>query len=275
MQLRQTETLCLHNHHHAGIRHIHAHLYNSCRHEQLGLAAGKALHLLILLGRLHLAVNLAHAIVREHPLQFLITSLQVLQVHLLALLYQRIDHIDLPSLRYLAAYALIEAQFLLLILVDCHYRLASRGQFVYHAHVQIPIDSHSQGAGNRCRRHYQHMRRVLILCPQFGSLSNAKAMLLVYNGKSEIMELHRVLDDGMRAYQYIHAAIQQSLHHLLALFAFHYACQQFHSHGQVAEKVAYSGKMLLRQYLRRCHHHGLETVIHRYQHGHQRHESLA
>ena len=100
-------------------------------------------------------------------------------------------------------------------------------------------------------------------------------MLLVNYGKSQIAELHVVLYHGMGAYQNIHVAANQSLHHLLAPLALDYSCKQFHTHVKVMQEFFYRGKVLLCQYLGRSHHHSLEAVVYGYQHRHECHERLA
>ena len=50
MQLGETEALGIQYHHHRGIRHVHAHLYDGGGNENLRLALHEKLHLLFLLG---------------------------------------------------------------------------------------------------------------------------------------------------------------------------------------------------------------------------------
>ena len=54
------------------------------------------------------------------------------------------------------------------------------------------------------------MRRILSLAPKLGTLSHAKAVLLVDNGQPEVMELHGVFDEGMGSHNDMDASVVQS-----------------------------------------------------------------
>ena len=98
VQLRQAKPFGILDDHHRSVRHIHAHLDDRGRHHDLRLVAKKTLHLFLLLRRFHLAMHLADAAVRKSFTDMQVPFFQVFDVHLFALLNQRIDDVDLPSL---------------------------------------------------------------------------------------------------------------------------------------------------------------------------------
>ena len=155
------------------------------------------------------------------------------------------------------------------------YGLASRRQLVNDAHVEVAVNGHGECAryGRGC--HDQHMRRLVTLSPQLGTLCHAEAVLLVDDGQSEVGKLHRVFDDGMCADKNLHIAAHQTFEHLAAALALDDAREQFHAYGHVAEKVANGGEVLLCQDLCGCHDAGLIAVVDRQEHGHEGHERLA
>ena len=149
---------------------------------------------------------------------------------------------------------------LVVILVKGLYGLASRRQLVNDAHVEVAVYGHGECAryGRGC--HDQHMRRLVTLSPQLGTLCHAKAVLLVDDGESEVGKLYRVFDDGMCADKNFHVAAHQTFEHLAAALALDDAREQFHAYWHVAEKVANGGEVLLCQDLRGCHDAGLIAV---------------
>ena len=100
-------------------------------------------------------------------------------------------------------------------------------------------------------------------------------MLFVNHHHAEACELHGVLNDSVRADKNLYFASQESVEHLLAFFAFHNACQQFHPYGHVAQEISDGLQMLFGQYLGGCHDTGLVTVVQCDEHRHEGHECLA
>ena len=87
-------------------------------------------------------MNLAEAEFRKGLLQRLITFLQILQVHLLTLLDEREDDVNLSAQLYLATDALVETRQLVVELMQGSYGLSARRQLVYYAHIQVAINGH-------------------------------------------------------------------------------------------------------------------------------------
>ena len=110
-------------------------------------------------------MNLAEAEFRKGLLQRLITFLQILQVHLLTLLDEREDDVNLSAQLYLVTDALVETRQLVVELMKGSYGLSAWRQLVYYAYIQVSINGHGEGARDRGGCHYQHMRRIGTLCP--------------------------------------------------------------------------------------------------------------
>ena len=65
MQLRQPEALGIFDYHYRGVGHVDAHFDYRGGYQNACLAGGKALHLLVFVGGLHLAVHETNAVVAE------------------------------------------------------------------------------------------------------------------------------------------------------------------------------------------------------------------
>ncbi len=173
-------------------------------------------------------MNLAQLEFRERLFQRLVTFFQVLQVALLALLDEREDDIYLSAEINLVADALVEAGELGIKLMQGLYRLSARWQFINHAHVQVAINGHGEGARDRSGSHHEDMRWILALAPQFGSLCHTKAMLLIDDGNAQSLEHHRVFQYGMGADQNLDIAGSQVGKNLFSFLSFHDAREQFY-----------------------------------------------
>ena len=160
MQLAEAEALGALYYHHAGVGHVHPDFDNRRGNQYLGPSRGKCSHIEVLdFGGL-LPVDYRHFVVGvgETFKYFLITHLQVVEVHLLAFEYKWIHHEYLAPQRYLLAHEIIYAAFLGVGYHRRLHRLAPGRHLVYHRYVQIPVKGHGQGSGDRGCRHYQHVR---------------------------------------------------------------------------------------------------------------------
>ena len=108
MQLAQSEPLSLQDDHHGSVGYVDTYLYHGGSHQNLRLATHELLHLCLLVGRLHLAVYFAESELWEHLCQHLKAVFQVLQVNLLAFLYQWEYDVHLAPLVDLLPYTVIE-----------------------------------------------------------------------------------------------------------------------------------------------------------------------
>ena len=142
VQLCQSESFGILNHHHRGIRHIHAHL-NDCRgHEDIYLSTHETLHHGIFLRRFHLAVHLGNLQVWEDFAELRVAVLEVLHIYLLALFDEWIDHIHLPSLLDFRTDTSVQRLWLLCPEVSCLYGLAAGRQLVDNADVEVAVERH-------------------------------------------------------------------------------------------------------------------------------------
>ena len=108
VQLGKAETLGFEDDHYGGVGHVDTYLNDGGGNEYLCLATDKLLHLGFLVGRLHLAMNLAEAELREYLGECGKAVFQVFEVYLLTLLDEGEDDIYLTSLIYLVADAVVE-----------------------------------------------------------------------------------------------------------------------------------------------------------------------
>ena len=129
-------------------------------------------------------MHLADLVVGEGLADFLKPCLQIFQVHPLGLLDQGIDDVDLTSEFQFTMHQLVDTWTVGIEHVDGANRLASRGEFVNDAHIEVAIKGHCQGTWNGGGSHHQHMRRHIVLHPEFGSLCHTKPMLFVNDHKS-------------------------------------------------------------------------------------------
>ena len=231
---------------------------------------------MVFFGGFHAAMHHGHVIVREHVLDLFKTLFQSMQVKFLVFLDERIDDISLTALFQLPSHKLIHLEAVGLMPEDGCHRLASRRQLVNDRDVQVAIDRHGQRPGDWGGCHDQHMgRRRAVLAPQAGTLRHAKAVLLVDDGEAKIMELHRVLDEGMGAYQYLQLTVHQCLVDGSALA---FACRARQEGDLHANGIGHrfdGFQMLSCQDLGGCHNAGLITVIQCDESGHKGDNRLA
>ena len=88
-------------------------------------------------------------------------------------------------------------------------RLAARRKLVDYRLLEVSVEAHGQGAGNRRGRHYQHVRRRVVFGLQPCPLGYSKAMLFVDHRQPKVVKQHRVFDQGVRSDQQVQAALGQ------------------------------------------------------------------
>ena len=152
---------------------------------------------------------------------------------------------------------------------------ATRWEFVDHTHVEVAIERHGEGARDGGGGHHQYMGRVLTLAPEFGALGDTEAVLLIDDDHTQTGKLHRILDDGMGAYEDVDRTVQESVEHFLSPLAFHNACEQGYPYIHIFQEAHDGLQMLLGEDLRGCHDTGLIAVVDGDEHRHQGDERLA
>ena len=234
----------------------------------------ESLHLLFLLTGFHTSVDLTEPELGEGLFQYLVAILQILQVALLRLLDEREDDIHLASFPDLLTDAVVEGGHAGIENMGGPDGFATWWEFVDHTHVEVAIERHGEGTRDRGGGHHQYMGRVLTLAPEFGALGDTETVLFIDHHHAESGKLHRVLDDGMGAYEDMDRTVQESVKHFLTPFAFHDTREQGHAYGHVFQEAHDGLQMLFGEDLRGCHDTGLIAVVDGNKHRHQCHQCL-
>ena len=177
----------------------------------------------------------ADGILRKDFTNGMVTVLEILQIHLLALLDKGINNIDLPPRFYLATHKLIERSTLRIVTVLGSNGLAAWRQLVDDGDVKVAIERHCEGTGNGRGCHHQHVGEEIVLAPEFGTLGYAEAVLLIDNDKAEGSETHRILQHGVRSNEEIDATVLKATKDRSPALALDAACEQFHTDGKPFE----------------------------------------
>lgn len=119
------------------------------------------------------------------------------------------------------------------------------------------------------------MWRSGVFLPKAGTLGHTEAVLFVDHHKSEIVELHIVLDHGVRAYEYVQRAVGQLRVYQFAFLLAGRAGEQFHVYPDRCRHLRYGVEVLRCEYFGRSHQAGLCAVVDGYEHAQQGHECLA
>ena len=103
----------------------------------------------------------------------------------------------------------------------------------------------------------------VILGPEAGALVYTKAVLLVYDGKTELMELDPLLNEGVGSNYNVQRALLQLLEYLASLFGLCAAGQKCNLYICSLEELLNTCKMLVCKHFSWRHDTGLVTVIYR------------
>ena len=275
VQLREPEAFGVLDHHHARVRHVDADLHDRRRDEQLQLARRERLHHPLLAVALQPAVQQADAVLRKHFLREVIGHLGGrLQVDLLGLFDQRIDHVGLTAQVQLLAHELMDVVATALRLRRGLDRLASRRRVANDRDVEIAVQGQRERARNRRRRHHQHVRPQA-LRPERRPLQHAEPMLLVDDHQTELLEPDVALDQRVGPDHEVQRARLDFRQLRLARGGAGGAGQQRDAKPRRLQQPRDVHEMLLRQDLGRRHERHLQAVLHRDQRRQQRDDRLA
>ncbi len=117
VQLREAEAFGVLDDHDAGVGDVDADLDDGGGDHDLRLAVEEALHLAILVGSLHAAVDHAHLVFGKVLADGLIALLQCQQVEFLVLLYEGVDDVYLSALAQLTVHEGVERGALVVVAV--------------------------------------------------------------------------------------------------------------------------------------------------------------
>src|SRR5262249_22626661 len=275
MQLRQAEALGVFDQHDRGVRHVHADLDNSRRHQNLNLIRAECLHYALFLGGLHLSMQQADVEFREDFLaQVLVHLGRVPQIELFGLLDDRIDDVSLAALFDLVADELVN---LLAPVFAAHVRRNGRAagrHFVDDRDFEVAVNGHRKAARDRRSRHYQDVG-VDAAPSKLGALQHAEAMLFVDHREAELSELNRILNQRVSADDQVDVARSDGLLHLALLFRLETPREQFDAVRRQAEPAPNVAGVLFGQNFRRRHQRRLVAVLDRDDHRLNRDNRLA
>ena len=203
MELGQTEAFCTFDDHHRGVGYVHADFYDRGGHEDVRLAVGEELHveslvLVFLLSVHHCRDELRRLEIVNYRT---VSLLEILVVECFGFFDKGIYDECLTALADFAFDEVVHPVTLSFSYVDCLYRLAARGKFVYHGYVQVTVQGHGQCTRNGCGRHDEDVRRLGCFESQSCPLVHTETVLLVDDYESEAGKDDVVLYDRVGAYQ--------------------------------------------------------------------------
>ena len=135
---------------------------------------------------------------------FFITAFEVFVVYLVIYENHRINHECLTAFRDFVFHKIVELEFFTLRYLYGLDRFSARRHLVDYRHVQVAVKGHGKCAWNRCGGHHENMRRQSVagFSPKSCPLVHAETMLLVDDGKSEVMEHYRIFQQCMGSDDY-------------------------------------------------------------------------
>ena len=189
MELGESETFRVFNHHNRGVGNIDAHFDDNRGNQHLDLIVIKTFHNPVFFLLFHGPVQQRGLNAFEPSAQFLIQLFRRFHIQRFRFVDERRYHIGLPSFLKFLFHKIITGVSLTLINgAGCNF-LPSRRKLVNDGNIQISIQDHRQGPWNRCRGHNQHMG-VFPFFGKSGPLVDAEPVLLVGNDKPQFVKDH-------------------------------------------------------------------------------------
>src|SRR3954452_3116979 len=199
VELGETETLGLLDEHQGGVAYVHADFDDRGGHEDLDRALLKLLHGRFLLVGGEAAVHEADGDVREDlAREVLVHLLRGLHGLCLGFLDDGVDDVGLAALVDLLlheAVGLLNAVGGVVLGLD---RLPAGRELVDYGDVEVTVEGHGEGAGDRGGGHDEDVGGDALL-DEAEALEDAKAVLLVNDGEAELVKADVLFEDGMGA----------------------------------------------------------------------------
>ena len=276
VELGEAEVLCLQDHHHGGVRHVHADLDDGRGNQHVDLPGGEVLHHLVLVGGIHLAVQHRHAAAG----QFLGGDAVAPLLHTGVALNAGRDHVGLTAGLDLLAHALPGAPHPAVFIGGHHHSLdvsAAAGLADQRDGGQVSEHRHAHGARDRGGGHDHHVRGGIHRrgFPQLVALLHAEAVLLVDDHHAQAVELHRVLDHRVRAHHNVGLAGDQIQQRALLVGLLLATDQHGYPHVGVLQHLHQAAGVLHGQDFRRRDKGALVAGVHGPEHADQGHHRLA
>ncbi len=270
VQLRQPEPLGMVDHHHAGLRHVHADLHHGCGNQQPDLSRREIRQRRIAHRRILLPMRQSdHS--AEPGTQLGEPGLGGGDVQQLVLVHHRTHPVDPSAGLQLAGQGVQHVRHRRQRVQRGADGLPPRRLFGQAADIHLAPVGQQQGTGNRRRGHHQHIR-AFALGAQGQALIDAEAVLLVDHRQRQIVIGHRVLEQRMGAHHDRDRPIRQPAQQFCPFASLHRPGQHRHRHRTDPRQHA---MVLLHQHLGRRHQGRLRPGLHRPQHRHHGHQRLA
>ena len=207
VQLRQTQLIRVFNDQRIHVRNIDAGFDDCCADQNLNLPVCHRLHDIRKLLLIHLSVR--------HGDRYISQPVLELRRALVDRFHAVVKVIDLPAARKLSADCLVQNPVAVLQHEGLH-RIAVVRRLLDGRHVAKPRQRHIERPGNRRRRKRQHVHAARnFLQPLL--VAHAEALLLVHNQKPQILEMHVLLQQLVRADDQVNLARRQLLQRLFHL----------------------------------------------------------
>ena len=188
---------------------------------------------------------------------------EVEEVELFGLLDHRIDHVDLAPQGDLFADEVNDPYPVVFGAMNGKDIFPARRQFVNHRDIEVPVQGHGEGAGDRRGRHNEDMGWAIapVFLPETGALCHAEPVLFVNDSQAEALKGHVVFQQGMGSDQDMDGTGCEVFENGFARFPFDAAREESDPQGGTTEIGLYSLQVLLGQDFGRRHEGGLEAVV--------------
>ena len=184
MELGEPEPVGVFNHHDRGIGDVQPHFDDRGRHKDVNFSRLEGMHDGGFLIRLHPSVEEPQVPRRKFlRLQAFRGQDRGFQIEVFRFLHQGIDDVGLPPLVDFFPHQLIGPVTRLMAKDPGLNGSPARRQSINDGHVEVSVDRHGQGTGDRSGRHDQDVR-LLPFFSQFPALQHAEFVLFIHNDQA-------------------------------------------------------------------------------------------